>query len=176
MTPAQCSAPHSCGTQLAPSPPPPRAPPQWSSLANLTELNLTGCDISGSIPWGAAAPFAAAPRLVHLSRNRLVGTIPPELAGVEELLLDSNSMSGPIPAALAASPALRVLAGQGNAFNGSLPSFAAAGALRELRLARNALGGPLPDMPPGVTHISLSHNPGIGGGLPPQARARARSA
>ena len=62
-----------------------------------------------------------------LGRNRLTGTIPPELGGLSSLTLlylDNNSLTGPIP-----------------------PELAGLSGLLTLNLSNNELSGPIPPEP-----------------------------
>jgi hypothetical protein len=65
-------------------------------------------------------------------------------AHVHKLVLDTNNLSGELPADLAALTELRALSLNGNRLAGAIPSLAGLRKLEYLSLSRNALGGPFP--------------------------------
>ena len=86
---------------------------------------------------------------LYLRNNNLVGTIPPELGGLEELFilfLSENSLSGPIPAALSKFKRLRDLFVNHNPeISGRLPpELGYAGGLQYLGINVTNLSGPVP--------------------------------
>ncbi|KAF8065663.1 RCH2 [Scenedesmus sp. PABB004] len=137
-----------------------------------------------------SGPLPALPRVlrwVDLSNNELSGGIAPTWLGGEQepllvlLNLSRNKLSGPLPASLAALPALSFLDLSSNELDGKLDAFAAAlgpkNQLLQLNLSHNKLSGAVPaalaalaavrpvmvTMRDGVTPVhrilDLSHNP-----------------
>ncbi|XP_066342258.1 LRR receptor-like serine/threonine-protein kinase RGI5 [Miscanthus floridulus] len=112
-------------------------PPPLATLSSLQLLNLSTCNISGTIPPSYA------------SLSALTGDIPDELgvlSGLQFLLLHSNHLTGGIPRSLANLSALQVLCVQDNLLNGTIPaSLGALTALQQFRVGGNpALSGPIP--------------------------------
>ena len=86
---------------------------------------------------------------LRLYDNNLVGTIPPELGGLDELIilsLGGNKLSGPIPPELSKLGRLRDLLLPGNAeISGRLPpELGYNGGLRYLSIGGSGLAGPVP--------------------------------
>ncbi len=85
---------------------------------------------------------------LYLQDNGLVGSIPPALGSLTNLLdlrLDFNALTGPIPDALGSLASLELLFLASNDLTGPIP--ASLGNLTELRwldVSRNALTGPIP--------------------------------
>ncbi|OAY76127.1 putative LRR receptor-like serine/threonine-protein kinase [Ananas comosus] len=80
----------------------------FSSLPNLTALNLNGNLLQGSVPASISSP-AHLTRL-DLGSNGFVGPIPPEIGRLSELLdlrLYNNNLAGPIPCQLSYLPKVR---------------------------------------------------------------------
>lgn len=151
-------------------------PPAWASFGALQELRAAGNLLDGPIPWTGSFAFTSPPAVIDLSSNNLTGAIPPELAGVEELLLHDNSLSGALPEALGSSGVVRRLVAHGNMLTGPLPALSGAPVLQELSLASNLLSGGLGELPLSVTRVVLHDNPSLGGTLPAQVRAACRCA
>ena len=108
----------------------------WLSDADLSEWH--GVDTrDGRVDW------------LSLRNNNLVGTIPPELGGLDELFLlsiASNKLSGPIPAELSKLMRLRDLnLGLNDGISGRVPpELGFTGGLEYLSLDGTSLSGPLP--------------------------------
>ena len=85
---------------------------------------------------------------LELTDNNLVGTIPPQLGGLEELFilyLSSNRLSGPIPAELSKLNQLRDLLTGRNELDGRLPAeLGYMEGLRYFTIAQTQISGPLP--------------------------------
>ena len=155
-----------------------------ASLPQLALLDLAHNALEGPLP--AALMGAPAMRVLDVSHNRLEGPLPPEVPGggyssaLRVFAAADNRLTGALPAALCAAPALRHLDVSANALGGALPGDALAGAenLRLLNLSLNALTGPMPGAEPA--------NDGVGGaeetpeelaarlGLPPGVAAHTR--
>jgi hypothetical protein len=76
-------------------------PPTWGLLANLRQLSLVGNRFRGTLPasWGALRLGS-----LSLGHNRLTGSLPSSWApmvfnGLEQLYLQDNLLSGPLPEA-----------------------------------------------------------------------------
>jgi len=112
-------------------------------IANVTEIDLFGNELSGSIP-----DFAALTNLqeLNLSNNKLIGSIPDfaALTNLEVLNLRSNQLTGSIPD-FTALPNLQSLSLDWNQLTGSIPDFTALPNLQSLGLSDNQLTGSIPD-------------------------------
>lgn len=79
-----------------------------AEISNLETLILSGNPMEGTIP---SIILQNAPLLgtLHLSRMKLTGTIPIDFAPlpINDLRLDENALTGPIPAALGSASSLR---------------------------------------------------------------------
>ncbi len=98
---------------------------------------------------GVGAHFEGRVNTLSLRGNNLVGAIPPELGGLEELFaiyLGGNELSGPIPASLSKFERLRDLYVNDNAgISGRLPAeLGHTGGLQYLNVDDTGLSGPVP--------------------------------
>ncbi|KAF8648370.1 hypothetical protein HU200_064956 [Digitaria exilis] len=123
-------------------------PPPLASLSSLQLLNLSTCNISGTIPPSYGTSLSSL-RVLDLSSNALSGDIPSELgalSGLQFLLLNSNRLTGGIPRSLANLSSLQVLCVQDNLLNGTIPaSLGALASLQQFRVGGNPeLSGPIP--------------------------------
>ncbi|MGA7615944.1 MAG: fibronectin type III domain-containing protein [Thermoanaerobaculia bacterium] len=114
-------------------------------LAKLQYFDLSINRIQGEIP---PAVFSM-PEIVDLSLagNRLTGSIPPlgEAAKLEELRLNENLLTGPIPGDIGQLRALRQLDLSKNGLDGEIPSsIGALSQLEYLALEGNRLSGAIP--------------------------------
>ncbi|MDE0126002.1 MAG: M12 family metallo-peptidase [Bryobacterales bacterium] len=145
-------------------------PPELGRLENLVILNLSGNDLTGSIP----PELGRLENLqdIYLMNNRLTGSIPPELGRLESLAilrLDRNALSGPIPGALGALANLQHLVLSQNELTGVIPDeLGNLERLTALDLSRNDLTGSVPTALGALNlwDVSLSHNWGLTGSLP----------
>ena len=108
----------------------------WLSDADLAE-------------WHGVSTRGARVDYLSLRNNNLVGTIPPELGGLDELFIldiSSNKLLGPIPAELSKFKRLRDLyVGRNDGISGRVPpELGFTGGLEYLSLDRTSLSGPLP--------------------------------
>ena len=110
---------------------------------------------------------------IELQSNGLVGTLPPELGNLEnlvELFLTDNQLTGPIPPELGNLFLLERLEATRNQFSGPLPpEMGGLLSLRILALDENDLSGPLPSEIGHLgrlRHLSLTWNAGLQGLLP----------
>ncbi|GFR43304.1 hypothetical protein Agub_g4370, partial [Astrephomene gubernaculifera] len=149
----------------------------FSTTLLALELDDNSLSCSSSF-WSAAGglPALAALRLLSAGSNQLSGPLgglraPANLSAV---LLPGNRLGGPLPLELLELPGLQYLDLDSNQLSGSLPAaaFSGPGALRTLHLAGNNLTGPLPGLPEGaalsdsLTLLDLSSNQ-LSGSLPP---------
>lgn len=120
-----------------------RIPPQVASLSALTRLELQYNRLTGSLPRMDKMRSLA---YLEVSGNALSGTLfdaPGRLpSSIVSVVARNNSLSGSLQAAaLAAFPAMRVLDLTSNAVTGAVPGAAFAHpALQQLRLGSNQLG------------------------------------
>ncbi|CAA6673680.1 unnamed protein product [Spirodela intermedia] len=136
------------------------SPAIWS-LPYLQTLDLPDNELHGSVPLPPRGGGAVLRRLrrMTLSRNAFSGKIPlSELPALEELFLDGNRFSGPIP-----SPpplrSLRRLEIQMNNLSGGLPELGSMPGLLYLDASDNLLSGDLPpSLPPSLVQLSLRNN------------------
>ena len=99
--------------------------------------------------WYGVGAYQGKVSSLSLNDNNLVGEIPPELGGLEELFklhLDRNKLSGPIPAELSKFSELRDFFLNDNAgISGRLPpELGYTGGLEYFRINDTNLSGPLP--------------------------------
>ncbi|KAL3139326.1 hypothetical protein ABBQ38_003661 [Trebouxia sp. C0009 RCD-2024] len=119
-----------------------------NSAQEVTELNLAGKDLGGSLPQDASAytPLTTL-TLLDLSTNQLTGSLPPlgSLTALQTLELMENSFTGPLPE-LSGFRNLTVINFQDNQFSGTLPSsWSTDTSLQSIIVALNNLTGTLPD-------------------------------
>ncbi|CAJ1941593.1 unnamed protein product [Sphenostylis stenocarpa] len=105
-------------------------PPSIGNLSKLYWLDLAENELRGSIPV-SSGDISGLDKLhhakhFHLGKNKLSGTIHPQLFSSEmaliHLLLESNELEGHIPSTLALVKSLEVVRLDNNSFNGSVPS------------------------------------------------------
>uniref|UniRef100_A0A061QV96 Receptor kinase n=1 Tax=Tetraselmis sp. GSL018 TaxID=582737 RepID=A0A061QV96_9CHLO len=158
----------------------PRPLPELPSLQMfIASMQSDGAGITGTIPdlaaWPALTmldlggnrlrgPFPELPpllRTLRMDSNELSGELPADLSGEEnlrEIDVARNRMSGPLPLSL--PPEIRALRLGGNSFSGPIPHRSwfpdttkmGTNPLRELRLGGNALTGTVP------SHLALLPN------------------
>ncbi|PHN05232.1 T9SS type A sorting domain-containing protein [Flavilitoribacter nigricans] len=113
-----------------------------SSLPNLRELNLSWCNLFGTLP-----DFAGMPELdvLNLDKNNFSGEIPDFIAcpKLSAIALAENALTGSIPG-FSHLTELRFLNLYQNQLDGQIPEFANATKLEYLVLADNKLSGCLP--------------------------------
>eukprot|EP00798_Chlamydomonas_sp_ICE-L_P009167 gene9167-16296_t len=121
-------------------------PPEWSSLTNLVELNLSDSNVSGAIPpvWKGLAGLTS----IDLSSNSLTSSLPPEwssLSNLGALDLAGNSLTSSLPSEWSSLSNLGALDLAGNSLSGSLPpAWSSLSNLGALDLAGNSLTNSLP--------------------------------
>ncbi len=143
-----------------------------------------GPDWKNSTNWLSALPLAewhgvstdGGGRVTRLalSSNRLIGNIPPELAGLTNLkvlYLHANELSGAIPAELGALPQLQQLFLGSNKLSGTIPpELGGLTRLRLLLLGGNELSGTIPaelGTLPQLQQLALYSNR-LSGTIPPE--------
>ncbi|CAA7400202.1 unnamed protein product [Spirodela intermedia] len=144
-------------------------------LALLDQLRIL--DLRGNRLNGSLAPAFLLPnlRLLYLSRNDFSGNIPAAgLARLPRLIrldLSDNSLTGPIPSAVALAhiPGLRTLRLQDNLLIGGIPDVAAAiPSLKDFNVSNNQLSGKVPDaVQAKFGNVSFAGNAGLCGSRAP---------
>ena len=122
----------------------------------VTELNLTGHGLTGTIPPGLGGLTGL--ELLLLDHNTLTGGIPPELgdlSNLRELYLSFNGLTGPIPPELGNLSNLTVLWFHTNGLTGEIPTeLGNLSNLLWLSLSVNGLTGPVPTELGGLTELA----------------------
>lgn len=149
--------------------------PDLTALRGLVAFNASNNSLSGALGPDLCAG-APALQVLDLSCNRLAGALPspstppPCAATLHELLLDGNSFTGSLPAALFGLAGLRRLSLASNGLAGQVSAR-----LRDLKnltlldLSVNRFSGRLPDVfgdLASLQHLS-AHSNGFSGSLPP---------
>ncbi|PRP87460.1 putative leucine-rich repeat receptor-like protein kinase [Planoprotostelium fungivorum] len=120
--------------------------PDISRLTSLQYLSLRGNELSGSIP--SSIGDLTALQSLDLSLNRLNGSIPSSILNLTALAildLSFNELSGSIPSSIGNMTALQSLDLSLNRLNGSIPSsIGNLTALQSLDLSLNRLSGSIP--------------------------------
>ncbi|XP_072972774.1 probable inactive receptor kinase At1g48480 [Typha angustifolia] len=120
----------------------------------VTELHLPSYTLAGEIPAGTLGNLTAL-RTLSLRINSLSGPLPADIAALAQLrslYLQDNLLSGEIPPAIFSLPLLVRLNLARNRFSGGIsPEFAKLTRLRTLYLENNRLTGEIP----GLNFISL---------------------
>lgn len=125
-------------------------PEELAGLTRLQRLVISGSHFSGEIP--SSIGYAMSELLIlDLSRNSLVGPLPPSVSGLGALLkldLSYNLLSGNIPPELGKMKNLTLLDLRKNGFSGGLPSsLHTMASLQEMFLSDNPLGGEMVEFP-----------------------------
>ncbi|GKV35136.1 hypothetical protein SLEP1_g43445 [Rubroshorea leprosula] len=146
-----------------------RIPPSLGKLSKLYWLDLADNQLTGSIPVSTlnspGLDLLLKAKHFHFNKNKLSGTIPPELFSSEMVLIhvlfDGNQLTGIIPSTLGLVQTLEVLRLDRNALIGTVPlNINNLTNVNELNLAHNNLTGPLPDLTSMSTlnYVDLSSN------------------
>ncbi|TKY49221.1 leucine-rich repeat receptor serine/threonine-protein kinase [Spatholobus suberectus] len=138
-------------------------------LPYLQEIDLTRNYLNGTIPkeWGSM-------KLVNISLlgNRLVGSIPIEIANIstlQSLVLEGNQLSGNIPPELGNLTQIQRLHLTSNNFTGELPvTLARLTTLQDIRLGDNLFFGKIPDFIQSWTSLQklVIQGSGLSGPIP----------
>ncbi|CAL5048439.1 unnamed protein product [Urochloa decumbens] len=149
-------------------------PPTLAALSSLQLLNLSTCNISGTIPPSYGASLSSL-RVLDLSSNALSGDIPGELGALPSLqflLLNSNRLTGGIPRSLAKLSNLQTLCVQDNLLNGSISGeLGALASLQQLRVGGNpGLSGPIPPELGALANLTVfgAAATALSGNIPPE--------
>ncbi|GLU06661.1 hypothetical protein SLE2022_236680 [Rubroshorea leprosula] len=146
-----------------------RIPPSLGNLSKLYWLDLADNQLIGSIPVSTlnspGLDLLLKAKHFHFNKNKLSGTIPPELFSSEMVLIhvlfDGNQLTGSIPSTLGLVQTLEVLRLDKNALTGTVPlNINNLTNVNELNLAHNNLTGPLPDLTSmsSLNYVDLSSN------------------
>ncbi|KAG6500351.1 hypothetical protein ZIOFF_040196 [Zingiber officinale] len=143
--------------------------PRWLQRQRLiVSLDLSNASIEEALPdwfWSSWPALGA----LDISHNKISGSLPESLEGMEELqiiMASSNMLQGGVPNL----PSwMRILNLSNNELSGSLPTTSAAENLSFLLLANNQINGSMPSYFCNMTHLyylDLSNNQ-IQGEIPP---------
>lgn len=140
-----------------------KIPASTSNLHNLSILDLSNCQFHGHIPSFAQWPNI---QLVDLSRNNLTGSLASDgylaLHNLTHLNLESNMLSGDIPAHLFSHPSLQLLLLSKNRFTGNFLLYHnSSSSMRQISVSDNKLQGPIPKFLSkfvGLERLDLSSN------------------
>jgi Leucine-rich repeat (LRR) protein len=150
-------------------------PPEFGSLANLTELWLSYDSLTGSIP--AELGSLSNLQKLRLGQNDLTGTIPSELGGLsnlQDLYLWYNDLEGSIPPELGDLANLQKLYLSGNELTGTIPTeLGDLAQLRYLVLVSNQLTGNIPVELADLSNLEslYLHTNQLDGTIPPELGA-----
>lgn len=147
--------------------------PSWlGELDALESLDLSVNSFSGPIPAGLGG--VSSLQRLYLAFNELSGTLPAELGNLSRLVeldVSSNQLSGAIPAQWGDLAALEVMNFNGNRLSGAIPSeLGRLSSLRTLILRWNALSGEVPASLANLENLeffSLSFNSALRGAVLP---------
>ncbi|XP_031098263.1 receptor-like protein 9DC3 [Ipomoea triloba] len=137
-----------------------------ASIAKLTKLVVLSVDVNHFSSWIPSFRLFKNLTCLDLSHNDFTGEVPSShwdgLDNLENLYLDKNSFSGPIPASLFFLPSLRILSLSENKFSGQILDFQnVTSPLKVLDLGDNNLEGPIPSFffqLHNLTSLDLSSN------------------
>eukprot|EP00978_Attheya_sp_CCMP212_P003303 scaffold6819_cov51-Attheya_sp.AAC.9 len=145
-------------------------PSEISNLSLLRYFNARSCDLSGTLPHEignlqllnrltmriSLIPSYHTTDQLNLEGNNLTGPLPSafgKLQMIAELYLDDNALTSTIPTALSSMRSLSVLSLENNEFSGPIPmEFSELRDLVELQLSGNGLEGSVPN---GVCALGL---------------------
>ncbi|XP_068667528.1 leucine-rich repeat receptor protein kinase HPCA1-like isoform X2 [Aristolochia californica] len=140
-------------------------PPELGKLSKLYWLDLGNNQLTGRLPISPGLDQLLSAKHFHLNKNKLSGTIPPELFSSRmvliHILFDGNQFTGRIPDTLGLVRTLEVLRLDRNSFNGPVPPiFGNFTRINELHLANNQLTGPIPDLSgmEALNYVDMSNN------------------
>ena len=137
-------------------------PESLASLHLLRSLHLQGCGLVGTIP---ESLWTERIEIIDLSWNELTGHLSPaikESMSLQKLLLENNSLDGPIPDAIGDLPLLNEIRCGMNKFRGEIANLNKLAALRVLTLQDNQLTGSLPILLPKIRVVDVSNNTLVG--------------
>lgn len=117
-----------------------------SSLSDLQELSLCGCQLSGPIT--SALSELRSLSVIRLDNNNLSTTVPDffaQLSNLTQLRLGSCNLQGPFPEKIFQVPTMQILDLSANKLSGNLPQFPPSGSFSTIVLSHTNFSGSLPD-------------------------------
>ncbi|KAL3515800.1 hypothetical protein ACH5RR_022702 [Cinchona calisaya] len=153
-------------------------PPSIGTLQKLHWLDLADNRLSGSIPVSnGSAPgldMLVQTQHFHFGKNQLSGEIPSQLFSANmsliHVLLDSNRLTGKIPATLSLVQTLETIRLDRNSLSGPVPqNLSKLTNVQEMFLSNNNLNGPLPDLTGMMSlyYLDMSNNTFDASDVPP---------
>ncbi|KAL8171516.1 hypothetical protein V2J09_023320 [Rumex salicifolius] len=146
-------------------------PASLGYLTNLTWLDLSDNQLTGPLPVSKGSSSPGLDNLTqiahfHLNKNKLSGSIPPQMFRPEmthliHILLNGNQLNGNIPSTIGHIQSLAVLRLDKNNLTGEVPSnLSSLIHINEFNLANNQLTGPLPNLTgmDSLQSLDLSNN------------------
>ena len=143
-----------------------------NSQCNITQLNLPGCNLAGTIP--SQLGYMTMLTQLDLDINSLTGTIPTQLesmSSMQQLYFSDNNLTGTIPTQLAHMTMIQYLYLDSNNLIGIIPTqLGSLSSIQQLYLCNNSLTGTIPTqlgLMTNITHIYLNGN-SLTGTIPTQ--------
>ena len=152
-------------------------PPGYSTLRNLTGLELCLNQLTGTLPnsWSSLTNMEST----YLCNNHFSGSLPKNWSAMQNLrglFLMNNTLSGQLPAEWSSMTSVTTMSLNSNQLSGSLPpEWRALSNLEDLSISDNNFTGTIPrewSKMQTLSHFILARNPYLTGCLPPAWKGR----